>query len=50
MLTQEFEQTVCLGDIVLQSPEISPLQLDTSGEYDPSQSYLAFVKRSGYGQ
>jgi hypothetical protein len=50
MLAQEFEQTAHLGGIVLQSPKISPLHLDPNEEYDPAQSYLAFVKCSGYGQ
>jgi hypothetical protein len=50
MLNQEFLQTAHLGDVVIQSPEINPLQTKSSGGYDPNQSYLAFVKSSGYGQ
>jgi hypothetical protein len=50
MLHQEFKQTADMGDIILESPEISPLALDDGAEYDPAQSYLASVKQSGYGQ
>jgi hypothetical protein len=50
MLHQEFRQTIDMGDIILESPEISPSALDDGGEYDPAQSFLAFVKQSGYGQ
>jgi hypothetical protein len=35
MLNRDFEQTACLGEIVLQSPEATPLRQDPSGEYDP---------------
>jgi hypothetical protein len=50
MLTREFEQTASLGDIALESPEISPLKLDGEDDYDPAQSYLVFKKNTGYGQ
>ncbi len=50
MLSQEFEETAYIGDIVLQSPEFKPFHQENHAEYDPAQSYLAFVERSGYGQ
>lgn len=50
MLVQESEQTAYLGDITLQSPEIKPLQIDNNEEYDPTKSYMAFVKQSGSRQ
>lgn len=49
-LRQEFETTAHLGEIILQSPDISPAALDNHDEYNPARSYLGFVKHTGYGQ